>query len=491
MRRLGAAELTRKELERRLAETQDTLMKAVNDLDNEKSDAKKAKDAAVEMLHQQMETMRRAVEEKEAELAHTQAVREEMGALLQAAGIDYVPPERFAGDYAASGRYDSGGRIPPGGRIGPGGMVLDASGKPVIDPATGRPRILAPGLGMQPGGAGALMPFGGGGGRDPRIPPGGRVGPGGVIMDASGKPVVDPRTGRPMVASSNSFGGMGSMGGAIGGAGGGGYGGGYGGAGAGGYGGGGGLGGGMAGEGDGGGYDMSAVPPGGRVGADGTVLDASGNPVLGADGKPMKAARRRGGHGHAGFGGGYVASAGGGGGGVQIPPGGSVGEGGVVLDASGQPVLGADGQPMRLVDPRVPAGGSIGPGGVILDASGASRGQGRQAAQSRAARRLRGGGFDATDPRIPAGGSIGANGEILDASGQPMLRPATGKPMTARVVPGGGGGGGVQIPAGRLRGRGGVVLDASGQPVLGADGQPMRLSTRVFRRAARWPGGVI
>lgn len=59
-----------------------------------------------------------------------------------------------------------------------------------------------------------------------------------------------------------------------------------------------------------------------------------------------------------------------GGGGVVVPPGGSIGPGGVILDANGNPVLGADGKPMVATDPRVPAGGSIGEGGVILDANG-------------------------------------------------------------------------------------------------------------------------
>ena len=40
------------------------------------------------------------------------------------------------------------------------------------------------------------------------------------------------------------------------------------------------------------------------------------------------------------------------------------------LDASGKPVPGADGKPLKAMDPRVPPGGSIGEGGVILDANG-------------------------------------------------------------------------------------------------------------------------
>lgn len=55
---------------------------------------------------------------------------------------------------------------------------------------------------------------------------------------------------------------------------------------------------------------------------------------------------------------------------LGIPPGGSIGPGGVVLDAYGNPVLDAYGNPLVLSDSRVPPGGSIGPGGIILDANG-------------------------------------------------------------------------------------------------------------------------
>ena len=55
---------------------------------------------------------------------------------------------------------------------------------------------------------------------------------------------------------------------------------------------------------------------------------------------------------------------------LEVPPGGSIGAGGVILDASGKPVLGGDGKPKRVMDPRVPPGGSIGAGGVILDQKG-------------------------------------------------------------------------------------------------------------------------
>ena len=54
---------------------------------------------------------------------------------------------------------------------------------------------------------------------------------------------------------------------------------------------------------------------------------------------------------------------------VAIPAGGSIGPGGVIIDADGNLVLGADGQSM-VIDPRIPVGGSIAPGGYILDAAG-------------------------------------------------------------------------------------------------------------------------
>ena len=47
-----------------------------------------------------------------------------------------------------------------------------------------------------------------------------------------------------------------------------------------------------------------------------------------------------------------------------------MGPGGIILDANGNPVLGADGKPLYVSDPRVPPGGSIGPNGEILDADG-------------------------------------------------------------------------------------------------------------------------
>ena len=56
-----------------------------------------------------------------------------------------------------------------------------------------------------------------------------------------------------------------------------------------------------------------------------------------------------------GFGGGD--GAGGGVGGYRgLPPGARVGPGGVLLDASGNPILGADGKPLMYTDPRLPPG---------------------------------------------------------------------------------------------------------------------------------------
>ena len=72
-------------------------------------------------------------------------------------------------------------RVPPGGSIGPGGVILDASGNPVLG-ADGKPLIAAGGTG--------------GGGAGPQVPPGGSIGPGGIILDANGKPVKE-RAQRP------------------------------------------------------------------------------------------------------------------------------------------------------------------------------------------------------------------------------------------------------------------------------------------------------
>ena len=146
-------------------------------------------------------------------------VRDEMMALLSAAGIRYTPPDRHGNDtfvhdhrvppggtIAADGtildangnpvldangkpmkaQRQSKGKVPPGGRVGPGGIILDANGKPVLG-EDGQPLRADDGYGM-------------GGLDDPRIPPGGRVGPGGVILDANGNPVLG-KDGKPLVAS--------------------------------------------------------------------------------------------------------------------------------------------------------------------------------------------------------------------------------------------------------------------------------------------------
>jgi len=183
------------------------------------------------------------------------------------------------------------------------------------------------------------------------------------------------------------------------------------------------------------------IPPGGSIGAGGVILDANGKPVLGADGKPL------------------IATSAMSGGDPRIPPGGSVGAGGVILDANGKPVLGADGKPLIVIDPRVPPGGSIGEGGVILDANG------KPVLGADGMPLIAGGaGADGDDdPRIPPGGSIGDGGIILDANGKPVLG-ADGKPQFVtdpRVPPGGS----IRAP--------GIILDKHGNPVLGPDGQPL------------------
>ena len=172
------------------------------------------------------------------------------------------------------------------------------------------------------------------------------------------------------------------------------------------------------------------IPPGGSIGPGGVVLDANGNPVLGKDGKPIVMSDKR------------------------VPPGGSIGAGGIILGADGKPVLGADGKPMYATPRRrkveIPPGGSIGPGGMVLDANG-------KPVLGKDGKPLR-----ITDPRVPPGGSIGAGGVILDANGKPVLGK-DGKPMISDP----------RIPPGGSIGEGGVILGADGRPLLGADGQPM------------------
>jgi hypothetical protein len=222
---------------------------------------------------------------------------------------------------------------------------------------------------------------------DPRIPPGGSIGPGGVILDANGNPVLGA-DGKPLIAGEFGDGGL----------------------------------------------TDPRIPPGGSIGPGGVILDANGNPVLGADGKPLIANGAYGAYGMND---------------PRIPPGGSIGPGGIILDANGNPVLGADGKPLIAG-----AGGSFGPDGVRLDANGNPIGHG----------------FN--DPRIPPGGSIGPGGVILDANGNPVLG-ADGKPLIAGGAHGAHGMNDPRIPPGGSIGPGGVILDANGNPVLGADGKPL------------------
>ena len=72
---------------------------------------------------------------------------------------------------------------------------------------------------------------------------------------------------------------------------------------------------------------------GGSVGPGGILLDAHGKPMLGKDGKPR-----------------YMSDA-------RVPKGGRVGAGGIILDARGKPVLGADGKPMYAAYPPAATGG--------------------------------------------------------------------------------------------------------------------------------------
>ena len=182
------------------------------------------------------------------------------------------------------------------------------------------------------------------------------------------------------------------------------------------------------------------IPPGGSVAADGTILGADGKPVLGADGKPMIAGQ------------GLEAAAND----PRIPPGGSVRSDGVIVDADGNPVLGEDGKPMVVADERIPPGGSVRADGVIVDADGnpvlGSDGKPMVAA----------------DARIPPGGSVRADGVIIDANGNPVVG-ADGKPVYARDP---------KVPPGGSVRADGVVLDASGNPVLGSDGRPLMAGDR-------------
>ena len=353
--------------------------------------------------------------------------------------------------------------------------------------------------------------------QDERIPPGGSVGANGAIMDAGGNPVLSS-DGRPLIVYSYTQAGMtkryhapkGAQQPQF-----------------------------LSSTSDSHYYVVNDlnIPPGGSVGKGGVILDANGNPVLGADGKPLMARDSRIPPGGSVGEGGIILDANGnpvlgadgkpiiagsevtGGSRARIPPGGSVGKGGVILDASGKPVLGADGKPLVVSDARIPPGGSIGDGGVILDANGnpvlGADGKPLVAAA---------GSTGSYDPRIPPGGSVGKGGVILDASGKPVLG-ADGKPLVvsdARIPPGGSiGDGGVildangnpvlgadgkplvaaagsagsydpRIPPGGSVGKGGVILDASGKPVLGADGKPLVVSdARIPPGGSIGDGGVI
>lgn len=170
------------------------------------------------------------------------------------------------------------------------------------------------------------------------------------------------------------------------------------------------------------------VPPGGSIGADGNILDADGKPLLGSDGKPVKAIDGR------------------------IPPGGHLRSDGIILDRNARPVLGPDGRPMRAEDPRVPAGGSIGEGYAILDVD------------EKPLRGPAGELITAVDPRIPEGGYIGDKCVIYDAADEPVLGPdhKVQKALDPRVPFGGS----VSLAS--------LILDVERQLVLGPNGRPMK-----------------
>ena len=210
-------------------------------------------------------------------------------------------------------------RVPAGGSVSTGGIVLDAAGQPLLGP-DGRPVVLY----------------------DPRVPRAGSIGAGGVVLDAAGRPVLGP-DGKPIMLSD------------------------------------------------------SRVPHGGSIGAGGVILDAAGKRVLGEDGQAVVITDPR------------------------VPRAGSIGAHGEIMDADGRPLLGPDGKPLKAG--QLPPGGSIGAYGVILDASGKPLlgADGKPVVQS--------------DPRVPPGGSIGARGEILDAYGRAVLG-GDGKPLkVAQLAP--------------------------------------------------------
>jgi len=146
------------------------------------------------------------------------------------------------------------------------------------------------------------------------------------------------------------------------------------------------------------------VPSNGSVGEFGVVLDADGNAVLEADGKPLQITDPR------------------------VPAGGSIGKGGVILTKEGHPVLDPSGQPMIAGDTVhhgggiIPPGGSIGAGGVVLDANGSP------VLDGATGRHLR-----ITDPRVPPGGTIGPGGILFDEQEKPMIG-RDGKPLRANPI---------------------------------------------------------
>ena len=95
------------------------------------------------------------------------------------------------------------------------------------------------------------------------------------------------------------------------------------------------------------------------------------------------------------------------------------------LDANGKPVLGADGKPIRLTDPRVPPGGSIGPGGQILDKDGkpALGADGKPMIVS-------------SPSQIPPGGSKGHRSAASNSSSPPALAriPSPSSLSTASTI---------------------------------------------------------
>ena len=114
------------------------------------------------------------------------------------------------------------------------------------------------------------------------------------------------------------------------------------------------------------------------------------------------------------------------------PPGGWISGDGVVLDANGMPVLGADGRP-------------------LISSSGVQQGSGRTAAATAAAG--------------VAGGTVSPEGLILDMHGRP-IEGHNGQPVQHLAHR--------NAPAGGSVSADGVILDAAGRPVMGTDGQPLR-----------------